>query len=107
MLVVKSLFSGSKFAVFHSLKQREEAEMHGNIKINRLLVNVSKLYEDFIIAIDKYAEDIVQDQEVSDKFGQSFKSRRIEDTEERLRSKKDSNFDSDFEFIYRQIIASG
>ena len=97
------------FVSFHktlkhlSLTQRVETEMPGNIKIHRLLVNVSKLFEDFVLAIDKYAEDIVHDQEVSDRFRKSFESRRIEDTEEKLRSKKDSNLDSDFEYIYRQI----
>lgn len=97
-----SFVSGGK-AQHLELKTMEETERSGSIKIHRLLVNVSKLYQDFIVAIDKYADDIVQDQEVSDNFWQSFESRRIEDTEERLRNKKGSNLDSDFEFIYRQI----
>ena len=96
------------FVSFHktlkhlSLTQREETEMHGNIKIHRLLVNVTKLYEDFIIAIDKYTDDIVRDQEISNRFQNSFTSRRIENTEEGLR-KKNSNLGSGFEYIYRQM----
>lgn len=101
-----SFVSGGK-AQHLELKTMEETEMHGKIKIHRWLVNVTKLFEDFIIAVDRYADDIVQHQGVSDRFWQSFESRRIEDTEERLRNKKGSNLDSDFEFIYRQISASG
>jgi len=97
-----SFVSGGK-AQHLELKTMEETERSGSIKIHRLLVNVSKLYQDFIVAIDKYAEDIIHDQKISDKFQQSFESRRIEDTEERLRNKKGSNLDSGFEFIYRQI----
>ena len=97
-----SFVSGGK-AQHLELKTMEEIELPENVKIHRWLVNVAKLYEDFIIAVDKYADDIVQHQEVSDTFWQSFKSRRIEDTEEGLRNRKGSNLDSDFEFIYRKI----
>ena len=97
-----SFVSGGK-AQHLELKMREETERSGSIKVHRLLVNVSKLFKDLLSAIDKYAEDIIRDQDISDNFWQSFKSRRIEDTEERLRNKKGSDLDSGFEYIYRQI----
>ena len=93
-----SFVSGGK-AQHLELKTMEETERAGSIKIHRLLVNVSKLFEDFNVAIDKYAEDIIHDQDTSDRFHKSFISRRIEDTEEELRK----NLNSGFEYIYRQM----
>ena len=84
-----------------SLRKMKENEISGSAVIRRLNVHVSQLYQDLLIAIDKYAGDIACDQDISDRFRSSFISRRIEDTEEELR-KKDSNLGSGFDYIYRQ-----
>jgi hypothetical protein len=96
-------FSTSHKRLTHlSLKKSKENERSRNIVIYRMSLQVSQLYEDFLQAIDKYAYDIVHNQDISDRFEQSFMSRRIEDTEENLRKKK-YNLESDFDYIYGQM----
>jgi hypothetical protein len=70
--------------------------------IYRWSIHVSQLFNDLLSAIDKYAEDINYDQDISDRFHRSFVPRRIEDTEEKLRSRNDIDFIKGFEYIYRQ-----
>jgi hypothetical protein len=83
-----------------SFTKREEHEISGVATIVRILVHISQLYDDLISAIDTFADDIMRDQSVSDKFQVSFKLRRIEDTEEEL-VKKDLR--PDFEYVHSHI----
>lgn len=85
-----------------SLRKMIERELSGNVVINRWSVHVSQLFDDLVSAIDKYADDVAHDQDISDKFYMSFISRRIEDTEEKLRSRRDVDFNIGFDYILRQ-----
>jgi hypothetical protein len=96
-----SFTTHNKKIKYLSIKKREENEITGSVVICRISMHVSQLYEDLLLAIDKYAEDITHNQEISDKFGKSFESRRLGDTEEEL-IKKYPDLATDFTYIYRQ-----
>ena len=87
-----------------SLTKREEIESEGRVEICRLLVNVTQLYEDLLVAIDKYAEDIKKIQDLSDTFWEAFETRRKpEKAKEKELLNKPYIQDSDFSFVREQI----
>lgn len=86
------------------LNKREEMERVGRIEICRLFVDLSQLYEDLLFAIDMYAEDIRDNQELSEVFWRGFETRRKPEKakEEELLNKLYIQ-DSDFDFVREQI----
>jgi hypothetical protein len=84
--------------------KKEEMERMGRINICRLSVNLYILYEDLLSAMDKYAEDIRHNQELSDIFWEAFETRRKPERakEEELLSRAYIQ-QSDFDFVRRQI----
>jgi hypothetical protein len=83
-----------------SLTKRKEREISGDVTITRVLIHVSQLYEDLVLAIDMFADDIWHDQSISDKFKESFELRRVEDTEEKLVKK---GLGPDFEYVHNHM----
>ena len=66
----------------------------------KLLISLSLLYNDLLSAIDLFAEDIRNNQYLSDVFQRAFETRRELDEENDLREKK---YDRDLDFIYRLL----
>jgi hypothetical protein len=75
----------------------------GHLKIveiqgaKKLSVSVSLLYNDFLSAIDLFAEDVRNNQDLAAVFQGAFKTRREPDKENDLRKK---GYDKDIDFIY-------
>ena len=63
----------------------------------KLNISLILLYEDLLSAIDRFIEDIRNNQEASDIFWKAFKNRREPDEENKLRNKQ---YDRDLDFIY-------
>ena len=84
-----------------SVTKREEMERNGPLVICRLLINLTQLYEDLLSAIDKYTEDIRDNQELSDVFNVAFETRRKAEEEKKL-LKKPYIHDSGFDFVRKQ-----
>ena len=81
-------------------------EQGERVEIYRLLVDVTQLYKDLLSAIDLYADDISQNQDLSDNFWENFETRRKPEktTEARLLKNKNGYVQqSDFDFIRKQI----
>ena len=77
----------------------EIPEMQGMLGTKRLLISLPLLYEDVLSAMDYFAEDVSQNQELSDVFEEAFKTRRKPEEEEQLRK----NYNRDLDFIYRLL----
>jgi len=87
-----------------SVTRREEIERGERLVICRLSVDLSRLYEDLLSAIDLYAQDICYNQELSEVFWKSFETRRKpEKAKEEVLLSKPYIQDSDFDFVREQI----
>jgi hypothetical protein len=70
-------FVSSGKAKHLTVKTREEHGGSSNIKVHRMLINVTKFFEDFLTAVGNCAEDICLYNAPSDRFKKAFESRRI------------------------------
>lgn len=85
-------------------KMQEKQENGVIVDIYRLTLDISLLYEDLLSAIDKYAEDIRNDQGLSATFSQAFETRRKpEKAKEKELLKKPYIRESDFAFVMGEI----
>lgn len=88
------------------LKVVKTQEIQEGIDIYRLSLILSLFYEDLISAMDMYADDIRDNQALSDIFWKAFETRREprKATEAQLLKEKSSYIqDSDFAFVRKQI----
>jgi hypothetical protein len=85
-----------------SILDRKEKETDRGAVICRMSVHVSQLYEDLLLAIDRYADDIAINQAISDKFQKSFLSRRLGNLEQKL-VERYPDLELDFNYICAQM----
>lgn len=92
--------SGQRQECFRVTKRQEQLRTGVRIDIYRLSLDLPLLYRDLLSAIDKYAEDIRNRQELSDTFWNAFQTRRKPEKagEEELLSKPYMQ-QSDFDFV--------
>lgn len=90
---------------FLKVTNRQELQGTGvRVDVYRLSLDVPLLYRDLLSAIDEYAEDIREKQELSDTFREAFETRRKPEKakEEELLNKPYIQ-QSDFDFVRAQI----
>lgn len=87
--ILDFLFSFSMSREQHLSKT---AEIEGAKRLN---ISVSLLYNDLLSALDLFAEDVRQNQELSDVFKRAFRVRREPEEEDTLRAK----YNRDLDFI--------
>lgn len=90
---------------FLKVTNRQELQGTGaRVDVYRLSLDVPLLYRDLLSALDEYAEDIREKQELSDTFREAFETRRKPEKakEEELLNKPYIQ-QSDFDFVRAQI----
>jgi len=96
-------FVGQRQDYFKVSKSMEIQRTTGEkVDIYSLLLILHLLCEDLLSALDKYAEDIRTNQELSEVFWEAFKTRRKPEKEKALLNKPYIQ-DSDFAFMRKQI----
>lgn len=94
--------SGRREEYLKVTKMQELQRTGVRVDIYRLSLDLPLLYRDLLAAIDKYAEDIREQQELSDTFREAFETRRKPEKEEKLLNKPYIH-QSDFDFVRAQI----
>jgi len=96
--------SGQREEYFKVTKMQELQRTGVRVDIYRLSLDLPLLYKDLLSAIDKYAEDIREKQELSDTFREALETRRKPEKakEENLLNKPYIQ-QSDFDFVRAQI----
>lgn len=96
--------SGKREEYLKAVKMPEFPRTSSQVDIYRISLDLPLLYRDLLLAIDEYAEDVKEKQELSDTFREAFEARRKPEKakEENLLNKPYIQ-QSDFDFVRAQI----